>query len=105
MIAFVALWLVVPAAAQPEPDLTIDAATRSKVIDGSLAALERYYVFPEMAKKIGAEIRKRVAARKYDQLARARAFAAALTTDHLTLGVLRNYFTLRLINFRVNQYP
>jgi hypothetical protein len=81
ILALVVVWLVSPVVAQPEPDLTIDAATRSKVIEGSLAALEKYYVFPEVAKKISGEIRKHVAARKYDQLTKARAFAQALTVD------------------------
>src|ERR1051325_771328 len=81
IVVFVSLSLVLPAAAQPERDLTIDAATRSKVVDGSLAALDKYYVFPDVAKKIGAQIRKHVAARKYDQLTSARAFAEALTAD------------------------
>ena len=81
IVAFAALWLVAPVAAQPEPDLKIDGAARAKVIEGSLAALAKYYVFPEVAKKIDAEIRKHVAARKYDPLTSARAFAEALTTD------------------------
>ena len=81
IVVFVSLSLVLPAVAQPERDLTIDAATRSKVVDGSLAALDKYYVFPDVAKKIGAQIRKHVAARKYDQLTSARAFAEALTAD------------------------
>lgn len=81
IIALATLCVVLPAAAQPEPDLKIDAAARTKVIEGSLAALAKNYVFPEVAKKIDAEIRKHVAARKYDQLTSGRAFAAALTAD------------------------
>ncbi len=71
-----------PAVAQPgpEPDLVIDAATRTKVIEGSLAALTKYYVFPDVAVKIDAEIRKQVAAKKYTMTS-AKAFALALTTD------------------------
>ena len=45
-------------AAQPgpmeQPDLTIDAATRTKVIDGILKRLNDSYVFPEVAEKDGA---------------------------------------------------
>ncbi|HWO25138.1 MAG TPA: S41 family peptidase [Kofleriaceae bacterium] len=80
--AVASLALARPAAAQPAgPDLTLDAATRAKVIDASLAALTRYYVFPEVAGKMAAEIRRHVAAKKYDALTSARAFAEALTTD------------------------
>src|SRR5438477_472169 len=53
VILLVALSVVSPVAAEPEPDLTIDAATRGKVIEGSLAALTRYYVFPDVATRIG----------------------------------------------------
>lgn len=81
LAVLVTLSIVAPAAAQPEPDLKIDAATRAKVIEGSLAALAKYYVFPEVATKIGVEIRKHAAAKKYDQLTGARAFAEALTAD------------------------
>ena len=77
----VALSVVSPVAAEPEPDLTIDAATRSKVIEGSLAALTKSYVFPDVATRIGAAIRKHVAAKKYDALTSARAFAEVLTTE------------------------
>ena len=48
-------------AAQPGPmeqtDLTIDAATRTKVIDGILKRLNDSYVFPEVAKKMEQSIR------------------------------------------------
>jgi hypothetical protein len=83
VVLLVALSVVSPVAAEPErePDLTIDAATRSKVIEGSLAALTRYYVFPDVATRIAAAIHKHVAAKKYDALSSGRAFAEALTTD------------------------
>jgi hypothetical protein len=39
--------------AQPEqPDLTIDAATRTQVIDTILKRLNESYVFPDIAKKM-----------------------------------------------------
>jgi len=37
-----------------QSDLTIDAATRTAVIEGALKNLNSYYVFPETAKKDGA---------------------------------------------------
>jgi hypothetical protein len=82
LLVVISLALAVPAAAQPPgPDLKIDAAARRKVIEGSLAALVKAYVFPEVAAKMQAEIRKHVAAKKYDSLTSARAFAEALTAD------------------------
>jgi hypothetical protein len=76
------LALVRSAAAQPAgPDLKVDAAARAKVIEGSLAALTKYYVFPDVAGKMEAAIKRHVAAKKYDALTSARAFAEALTAD------------------------
>src|SRR5687767_7963184 len=68
--------------AQPEqPDLTIDAATRTQVIDGILKRLNESYVFPEVAKKMEQSIRERVAKKEYDQITSARQFATTLTKD------------------------
>jgi hypothetical protein len=51
----------VAVAQQPEqPDLTIDAAARTQVIDGVLKRLNDSYVFPEVAKKMEQAIRERV---------------------------------------------
>jgi hypothetical protein len=84
--------LLAPAAsnAQPAPpatrDLKIDAATRAKVIDATLASLNKFYVFPDVAKQIEAEIRKHVAAKKYDSITSGIAFAEALTRDLQTVS-------------------
>ena len=68
--------------AQPEqPDLTIDAATRTQVIDGILKRLNDSYVFPEVAKKMEQSIRERVNKKEYDQITSAKEFATRLTTD------------------------
>ena len=61
MICLLALTGAVVSFAQPEqPDLTIDAATRTQVIDGILKRLNDSYVFPEVAKKMEQSIRERV---------------------------------------------
>ncbi len=84
---FVAVVVLVLAAGpafaqQPEqPDLTIDAAMRTKVIDGVLKRLNDSYVFPEVAKKMEQSIRERVNKKEYDQVTSAKEFAAKLTTD------------------------
>src|SRR5215216_7337251 len=68
--------------AQPEqPDLTIDAATRTQVIDGIVKRLNDSYVFPEVAKKMEQSIRERVAKKEYDQITSAKDFAPTLTKD------------------------
>jgi hypothetical protein len=68
--------------AQPEqPDLTIDAATRTQVIDGILKRLNDSYVFPDVAKKMEQSIRERVAKKEYDQITSAKQFALTLTKD------------------------
>ena len=69
-------------AQQPEqPDLTIDAATRTQVIDGILKRLNDSYVFPEVAKKMDQSIRERVSNKEYDQVTSAKDFATKLTKD------------------------
>ena len=68
--------------AQPEqPDLTIDAATRTQVVDGILKRLNDSYVFPDVAKKMEQSIRDKVAKKQYDQITSAKQFATTLTTD------------------------
>ena len=70
------------AVAQPEqPDLTIDAATRTQVIDAVLKRLNDSYVFPDVAKKMEQSIRERVDKKEYDQITSAKQFAATLTKD------------------------
>ncbi len=83
VIALLLAFSVSDAAAQPKfgPDQKIDAATRSKVIEGTLAALTKSYVFPDVAAKVATEIKKHVAAKKYDTITSARTFADALTND------------------------
>ena len=68
--------------AQPEqPDLTIDAATRTQVIDTLLKRLNDSYVFPEVAKKMEQSIRERAEKKEYDQITSAKQFATTLTND------------------------
>lgn len=84
LVIFLALtFIFLPVAmAQPEqPDLTIDAATRTKVIDAILKRLNDSYVFPEMAKKMEVSIRERVDKKEYDQITSAKQFATQLTKD------------------------
>ncbi len=82
MLLLLALSIVNVAVAQPEqPDLTIDAASRTQVIDTVLKRLNDSYVFPEVSKKMEQSIRDRVAKKEYDQITSAKQFAMTLTKD------------------------
>jgi len=63
------------------PDMTIDAATRSAVIDALFKNLNEAYVFPETAKKMEADVRLRLKNNEYDNVTSASAFAEKLTAD------------------------
>lgn len=77
-----ALSAVIAGIAQPEqPDLTVDAATRTQVIDTILKRLNESYVFPDIAKKMEDSIRERIAKKEYDQITSAKQFATTLTND------------------------
>ena len=66
---------------QEQPDLTVDAATRSAVIEGALKRLNDSYVFPETAKKMEQTIRERIGRREYDQITSAKMLATTLQKD------------------------
>ena len=76
-----ALILSAQSAAQP-PDLMLDAAARSEVIEGALKALNDGYVFPDVAKKMEEAIRARQQRHEYDTLTTGEQLAVTLT-DHL----------------------
>jgi hypothetical protein len=64
----------------PGPDMTMDAATRTAVIDGAVKMLNDFYVFPETATKMTQALRDRQARHEYDAITSARQFAETLTT-------------------------
>jgi hypothetical protein len=64
-----------------QPDTTIDAATRARVIDNVLRRLDEGYVFPKTASEMGKVIRERSRRGVYDRILSARAFADTLTRD------------------------
>ena len=65
-----------------QPDLTIEAATRSDVIEGALKRLNDFYVFPETAKKMEQAVRERIGRKEYDQITSAKTLARTLQ-NHL----------------------
>jgi hypothetical protein len=70
----------VPAGARFE-EVTLDAATRAKVIDRVTRVLDDSYVFPETARKMSAVLRKRKTSREYRSVRDGREFARLLTAD------------------------
>lgn len=69
-----------PAAYQP-PDMQIDAATQTAVIDELLKDLTENYIFPDVAKKMVDDIRGRQSKGEYAALTSANDFAKKLTED------------------------
>jgi hypothetical protein len=64
-----------------EKPLPIDAAQRSKVIEGILKELDERYVFPEVAKKMRQAIEARRNAKEYDAVETGQDLAKKLTAD------------------------
>jgi retinol-binding protein 3 len=60
-------------------DFKIDAATPARVIDGAIANLNEFYVFPETAKKMEEGIRARQKRGEYDSVTDGDTFANMLT--------------------------
>jgi hypothetical protein len=59
----------------------IDAPMRTRVIDGAIAQLNEYYVFPETAKKMGEAVKARQKKGEYDSITDGDAFAKMLTDN------------------------
>ncbi|HMF92469.1 MAG TPA: hypothetical protein VKL40_17635, partial [Candidatus Angelobacter sp.] len=80
---------------QQMPDITIDAATRTEVIEGIVKALNDTYVYPEVATKMEQALRKHQQQKEYDSITSGRQFARTLTTHlqevshdkHVAIGV------------------
>ena len=74
---------VIASAQQPQAplDQTVDAISRTAVIDTLIKELNDSYVFPETAKKMETDIRARVSANEYNSITSSRALAEKLTAD------------------------
>lgn len=73
---------VPPGMTAADMSMKIDSATRARVIDGAVASLNEFYVFPETATKMEEALRGRQKKGEYDLVNDSEAFAALLT-DHL----------------------
>lgn len=63
-------------------EVTLDAAWRSRVIDGVVSKLKEYYVFPDKARQMSEAVIARQKRGEYDSVADGETFAIMLT-DHL----------------------
>jgi hypothetical protein len=64
-----------------DASFVIDAAARQRAIDGAAKMLDEFYVYPDMAKKMGEAIRAKQKAGEYDSITNGDAFAEKLTAD------------------------
>jgi hypothetical protein len=64
-----------------QPDMKIDKAAQTQVIDSLTSKLKDQYVFPEVAEKMGASLREHAEKGDYDQISSATAFAQQVTRD------------------------
>jgi retinol-binding protein 3 len=62
-------------------DLKVDAAERARIIDGAVAKLDEYYVFPEVATRMAAAVRENARRGAYDDIVAGPLFAQRLTDD------------------------
>jgi len=76
-----ALRAIPPGASTSDITFKIDAATRARVIDGAIANLNEFYVFPETAKKMEEGVRARQKRGEYDSVTDGDAFATMLTDN------------------------
>ena len=79
----------------------IDAGERGRVIDGAIAKLSDYYVFPEVAKKMADTLRARIKRSDYDAITNGMTFANVLTRD---LQDVSHDKHLR-VNFNPGRFP
>jgi hypothetical protein len=66
---------------EPVVSTQIDAAERARVVDHAAALLDSFYVFPEVAKRMGDSARARLARGAYDEYDSGMSFAARLGGD------------------------
>jgi hypothetical protein len=85
LLILAGLWAARAALAQAgppnQPDSTVDPRARSQIIQGIVTALNRSYIYPETAAKMGQHLEAQENAGAYANLSSAKAFAEKLTDD------------------------
>ncbi len=64
-----------------QPDMLVDSATKSQVLEAVLKELNDRYVFPETAKQMETNVRQRMGNKEYETITSAEEFAKKLTED------------------------
>jgi retinol-binding protein 3 len=85
-VASFGLRAVPPGTNAADLSFKVDAATRARVIDGAVAALNETYVFPETAKKMEEAVRAHQQKGDYDAISDGDDFATRLTDDFQTIS-------------------
>jgi C-terminal processing protease CtpA/Prc len=88
-ILLAALLLSFPRASNAQesaPDLPLNARQRAELIETLIARLDEHYVLPEVAARMGRDIRSRLRRREYDRITSSRAMAETLTTQLRAIG-------------------
>ncbi|MDQ3338984.1 MAG: S41 family peptidase [Myxococcota bacterium] len=94
------VFAIPPGMAAKDMNISVDAATRTRVIDAAVARLNEYYVYPDLAKKMGDALREHQKQGAYDAINDATVFAKLLTahlravSKDLHLGV---WFTPKIV--------
>ncbi|HET7187772.1 MAG TPA: S41 family peptidase [Gemmatimonadaceae bacterium] len=70
----------------PVSAIHIDAATRARVVNAAAASLDSFYVFPDVAKRMGDTARARLARGDYDGYDSGPAFAQRLADDFAAIS-------------------
>jgi hypothetical protein len=92
LLFLLSLALIGTVAALPElyrpylPEMVVDGAMRTQVIDTLVARLNQHYVFPDTAKQIETLLRKQQHDGRYDAVKNGEQFAAQLTADMATVA-------------------
>ena len=93
----VTLRVAAAATPTPPPDFTVDAAARKQLVDETLRALDKNFVFPERLAQHRDELVRRWSAPAFTQLTSARALAKAMDGD------LRDLFHDEHLGIRVKR--
>jgi hypothetical protein len=81
VVTTLSLSAIPPGTSVSDLDFKIDGATRARVIDGAIANLNEFYVFPETAKKMEDAVRARQKRGEYDSVTDGDGFAKMLTEN------------------------
>ncbi|GEM_PF-536298 len=81
-------------------DKTIDAATRTALLEEAIRLVKEHYVFPEMAEKVAADIQTRMQNKEYDSITSAIQFTDKLTKDLRSISKDKHLYVRLMTNNR-----